>query len=168
MRCIWSPCIKQKAPRALDRSTESCPMKRWCIGICLKRSHLKIFIIIFSPSGHVVQSSSPFVWWCATICAILVKGIMRNNSVKLFWIWTSGLGADVVKNILSRGLAAPVYAGADPLVQFWWRVSRDTIVKLYWIWTSMWFTGKSRLKYFLSRFLAALMFHGAKPFKQMW
>ena len=30
------------------------------------------------------SSDSPFVQRSVTICAILVKGIMRNNSVKLF------------------------------------------------------------------------------------
>ena len=30
------------------------------------------------------SSGSPFVQGSVTICAILVEGIMRNNSVKLF------------------------------------------------------------------------------------
>ena len=34
-----------------------------------------------------------------TNCAILVKGFIRNISVKLFLIWNSGLGGDVFKNI---------------------------------------------------------------------
>ena len=38
---------------------------------------------------------SPFVQWSITICAILVKGIMKNNPVKLFLIWVSGSG-DVI------------------------------------------------------------------------
>ena len=37
----------------------------------------------------------PFFQWSGTICVILVEGIMRNNSVKLFLIWTGGSG-DVV------------------------------------------------------------------------
>ena len=41
-----------------------------------KRCRLKIFLI-WSSGGRFVQSSR-------TICAILVEGIMRNNSVKLF------------------------------------------------------------------------------------
>ena len=41
-----------------------------------RRCILKIFLI-WSSGGHVVQPSG-------TICAILVEGIMRNNSVKLF------------------------------------------------------------------------------------
>ena len=40
------------------------------------RSCLKIFLIW--------SSGSPFVQWSRTICAILVVGIKRNNSVKLF------------------------------------------------------------------------------------
>ena len=33
---------------------------------------------------HIWSSGSPFIQWSGTICAILVKGFMRNNSVKLF------------------------------------------------------------------------------------
>ena len=51
-----------------------------------RRCILKIFLIW--------SSGSPFVQWSRTICAILIEGIMRNNSVKLFWIWTSGSGGD--------------------------------------------------------------------------
>ena len=42
------------------------------------------------------SSGSPFVQQSVTICAIFVVGIMRNNTVKLFWIWVSGSGEDVV------------------------------------------------------------------------
>ena len=38
----------------------------------------------------------PFVQRTDTICAILVEGIMRNNSVKLFRICTSGSGGNAV------------------------------------------------------------------------
>ena len=38
---------------------------------------------------HIYSSGSNFVWWSGTI---LVEGIMRNISVKLFLIWTSGSG----------------------------------------------------------------------------
>ena len=41
-----------------------------------RRSCLKKFLIW--------SSDSPFVQRSGTICAILVEGIMRNNSVKLF------------------------------------------------------------------------------------
>ena len=39
--------------------------------------NLKIIFLIWSSGG-------PFVQWCETICAILIMGIMRKNSVKLF------------------------------------------------------------------------------------
>ena len=41
-------------------------------------------------------------WWplffggVELFCAILVEGIMRNNSVKLFRNWTSSSGGDVI------------------------------------------------------------------------
>ena len=34
----------------------------------------------------------PFVQWTGTICAILEEGIMRNNPVKLFRIWSISAG----------------------------------------------------------------------------
>ena len=52
-----------------------------------ERCHLKIFLIW--------SFGSPFVQRSKTICAILVEGIMRNKSVKLFRIWDSGSG-DVI------------------------------------------------------------------------
>ena len=48
--------------------------------------------------GPVVQEfliwsfGSPPVRWSQTICEILVEPMQRNNSVKLFCIWTSGSG----------------------------------------------------------------------------
>ena len=44
-----------------------------------RRLFFKIYSI-FSTGGQ----------YSGTICALLVEGIMRNISVKLFWIWTSG------------------------------------------------------------------------------
>ena len=38
------------------------------------------------------SSDGLFVQWSRTICANLADGIKRNNSVKLFLIWTSGSG----------------------------------------------------------------------------
>ena len=38
------------------------------------------------------SSGGPFVQRSKTICVILVNSIMRNNSMKLFSIWTSGSG----------------------------------------------------------------------------
>ena len=53
-----------------------------------RRCRLKIFLIW--------SSGSPFIQPSWTICAILVEDIMRNNSVKLFWIWTGSSGRDVI------------------------------------------------------------------------
>ena len=52
------------------------------------RCLLKIFFIW--------SSGGPFVQWSRTICAILVEGIMRNNSMDLFRIWAIWSGEDVV------------------------------------------------------------------------
>ena len=41
-----------------------------------RRCRLKTFLI--------KSSSSPFVQWSGTICAISVEDIIKNNSVKLF------------------------------------------------------------------------------------
>ena len=54
----------------------------------MKRCPLNIFLIW--------SSGGPFVQQSGTICAMLVEGIMRNNSVKLFRIWASCSGGDVV------------------------------------------------------------------------
>ena len=43
-----------------------------------------------------IELWQPFVKQTQNICAILVEGIMRNNSLKLFWIWTSGSGGNTV------------------------------------------------------------------------
>ena len=40
--------------------------------------------------------SDPFVQRCVTIGALLVEGIMRNISMELYRIWTSGTGGDSV------------------------------------------------------------------------
>ena len=62
----------------------------------------KQFCEIHLEFGPVVQEKMPFkdisyleLWrpFCSAerdICAMLVKGIKRNNSVKLFLIWTRG------------------------------------------------------------------------------
>ena len=50
----------------------------------VRRCLLKI-LLIWSSGGPFVQQSG-------TICAILVEGIMRNNSMNLFQIWASGSG----------------------------------------------------------------------------
>ena len=62
------------------------------------------------------SSGGPFVQWSETICAILVKGFIRNNLVKLFLIWTR---ENVIeKHYLSKALTAPLFGGAKPFVQF--------------------------------------------------
>ena len=44
---------------------------------------------------------------------------MRNIHVKLYEVLTSGLGGDVVKRyFLSGALAAPLFSGVEPFVQF--------------------------------------------------
>ena len=53
-----------------------------------RRCIIKIFLIW--------SSCSPFSQRSRTICAILVEGIMRNNSVNLFRIWVSDSRGDVV------------------------------------------------------------------------
>ena len=42
------------------------------------------------------SSGSPPVQWSRAIYAILKEGIMGNIHVKLYEIWTSGSGGDVV------------------------------------------------------------------------
>ena len=44
----------------------------------------------------ITSSGSPPVQWRGTIYAILKEGIMGNIDVKLYEIWTSGSGGDVV------------------------------------------------------------------------
>ena len=48
---------------------------------------MKMFLI--SSSANPFRQSK-------TICAIVVEGIFRNISVKLFYILTSGLGKEVI------------------------------------------------------------------------
>ena len=45
---------------------------------------------------HFLSSGGPPVQWSRTIYAILKEGIMGNIHVKLYEIWTSGSGGDVV------------------------------------------------------------------------
>ena len=44
----------------------------------------------------ILRSGGPPVRWSGTIYAILKEGIMGNIHVKLYEIWTSGSGGDVV------------------------------------------------------------------------
>ena len=78
-----------------------------------RRCHLKIFLF-FSSGGHFIQQ-------IRTVCAILVlEGIVRNISLKLFCIWTRGSGDDVfLRYFLSTALVALLLSGAKTFVQFW-------------------------------------------------
>ena len=60
----------------------------WEIILNLDQWFKRCFLMIFL----TCSSGSPFVQRSWTICAILVERIQRNNSVKLFWIWTNGSG----------------------------------------------------------------------------
>ena len=66
------------------------------------------FKVIDPKSG----SGGSFVQQRGTICTNLVEGIMRNNSVKLFWIRC------FFQKKLSRAQAALVFSGAEPSLQF--------------------------------------------------
>ena len=44
---------------------------------------------------------------------------MGNIPVRLYEIWTSGSGDVVSRHFLSRALAAPLFSGLEPFVQFW-------------------------------------------------
>ena len=68
-----------------------------------RKCHFKVFLIWSSGSPSVQQS--------ITFCAILVEGIMRNNSVNLFYIWASGS-----KDFLSGALVALLFGGAEPFM----------------------------------------------------
>ena len=47
------------------------------------------------------------------------KGIMRNNSMKIIRIWTSGSGGDItLKYFLSRSLATHSFGGEELFVHF--------------------------------------------------
>ena len=86
----------------------------------------------------VYQSSGgPFVWRSGTICATLVEGIKRNNSVKLF-----EFGLVVQETLFKRFL---IWSSGGPPVQ-WIRIIYATLeegimgnihVTLFEIWTKV-------------------------------
>ena len=100
----------------------------------------------FKPIGQekilLKDSSYLELWWsfCSAewnhLCN-LVEDITRKNSVKLFWIWTSGSGEDVVKiYFLSRALAILLSIWAEPLsgticAIFVEGITRNNSVKLF-------------------------------------
>ena len=69
-------------------------------------SHIKVILLYFQNNPKKSSNKSalgPWVahlrmtdQWSGTICEIMVECIMRNNPVKLFWIWVSGSGEDVI------------------------------------------------------------------------
>ena len=70
------------------------------------------------------SSGGPHVRWSGTIYAILKEGIMGNIHVKLYEIWTSGSGGDVVeRHFLSRALVASLFSGLEQFVHFWKKAS---------------------------------------------
>ena len=86
---LFQNCINGSAP--LNRRRY--PEEQFCEIMNLdqwfrRKCRLKVFLIW--------SSDSPFVQRSVTICAIMVEGIMRNNSVKLFGICVSDSGRDVV------------------------------------------------------------------------
>ena len=72
-----------------------------------RKCRFKVFLIW--------SSGSPFVQWSITIVQILVEGIKRNNSVKLFLNLAQWFRRFL---ILSGALAALLFSGAEPLMQF--------------------------------------------------
>ena len=61
--------------------------------------------------------------WSGIICEILVEFIMRNNSVKLFWIWVRDSWEDIVLKISYLELWQSSFGAAEPFMQFWKRAS---------------------------------------------
>ena len=70
---------------------------------------LKVFLIW--------SSGSPFVQRSITISAILVEGIKRNNSVKLFLNLGQWFRC-LLKDFLSGALATLLFSEAEPFMQF--------------------------------------------------
>ena len=67
----------------------------------------------------ICSSGGPLVKWSKTIYEISIKGIMGNIHVKSYMILTIGSGGDVIeRHFLSRVLAAPLFSGLEPFVQF--------------------------------------------------
>ena len=93
------------------------------------RWRLKVFLIW--------SSGGPFLLCIRTICAILIEDIIRNNSVKLIWNWTSGSEGDFVQKISSKELWQPLSSASITI----YAISVEGImgnihVKLFLIWTN--------------------------------
>ena len=92
-------------------------------------SFLKIFLIW--------SSAGPFVQQSGIICVVLVKFIMKNNSVNLFKILASGSGGNFVKNSSYLELCRPrVQRSRNIYAILKEGIMGNIHVKLYEIWTS--------------------------------
>ena len=63
-------------------------------------------------------SGSPFVQHSVTICANLLEGIKRNNSVNYFEFGSVVQEQMLLKDFLSGALATLLFGGAEPFIQF--------------------------------------------------
>ena len=92
---------------------------------------------------------------------------MKNNSVNLFRIWTSGSGGDVVFNISYLELWLPSWSvEQNHLCNFEKGHHGKHSCENNEIWTSG--SGDVVFKYFLSGARAALFRRGVEPFVQFW
>ena len=64
------------------------------------------------------SSGGPFVQRSKTICAILVEGIMRNNYMIFFKFGQVVQDEMLFERFLSGALAAHLFSGAEPFMQF--------------------------------------------------
>ena len=85
-----------------------------------RKCSLKVFLIW--------SSGSPFVQRSVTICAILVGGIKRNNSVIFFLNLGQWFKRSLLKDCLSGALATLLFSGAEPFMQISNRVSWGTFM----------------------------------------
>ena len=101
------------------------------------------------------------------VCNILEEGIKRNNSVKLFWIWTSGSGGDVFwKNSYLELLRPYCSVAQNHFCNFERRHHGKHSSEVIWH-LDQWFR-RCCLKDLLFWALAAIPFSGAEPFMQFW
>ena len=57
------------------------------------------------------------------------KGQYEEQFCVIISIWTSGSGGNfILRHFLSKALAAPLFSGAEPFVQFWLKASLDSIL----------------------------------------
>ena len=72
----------------------------------------------------IYTSGEPCIKLKQIVCAILVEDIMRNSSVKLFCILTSGSEENVIRrHFLSKALTALLMSGVEPFEQCWKKAS---------------------------------------------